>query len=53
LNAVGTLNVLEFAAVRKLLELKPTLEALRRTTFYITDDYIDAALQRDAERQRQ
>jgi hypothetical protein len=52
LNAVGTLNVLEFAAERKLLELKPTLEALRRTTFYITDEYIDAALQRDSARRR-
>ena len=52
LIAVGTLNVLEFAAERKLLDLKPVLEALRRTTFYITDEYINAALQRDAARQR-
>ncbi|MEX0642189.1 MAG: hypothetical protein WD468_05785 [Pirellulales bacterium] len=51
LNAVGTLNVLEFAAERKLVELKSTLQALRQTTFYITDEYIEAALQRDAARQ--
>lgn len=53
LNAVGTLTVLEFAAERKLLELGATLAALRRTTFYITDEYIEAALQRDAARKGQ
>ncbi len=53
LNAVGTLNVLEFAAERKLLDLKLTLQALRQTTFYITDEYIEAALQRDATRHRE
>ena len=53
LNAVGTLNVLEFAAERKLLDLRPALEALRRTTFYITDEYIAAALQRDSARKGQ
>lgn len=52
LNAVGTLNVLEFAAERNLIDLKPTLDALRQTTFHITDEYIDAALQRDAARKR-
>jgi predicted nucleic acid-binding protein len=50
LDAVGTLTVLEFAAERNLLQLRTTLESLRRTTFYITDDYIDAALARDASR---
>ena len=48
--AVSTLAVLEFAAERGLLELKPTLDALRSTTFYITDEYINAALERDAAR---
>jgi predicted nucleic acid-binding protein len=52
LNALGTLTVLEFAAERKLLDLGATLEALRRTTFYITDEYIETALQRDAARKR-
>jgi predicted nucleic acid-binding protein len=50
LKAIGTLNVLEFAAERKLLDLMPVLESLRRTTFYITDEYINAALQRDSAR---
>ena len=52
LDAVGTLNVLEFAAERKLLDLKQILDALRSTTFYITDEYINAALERDAARKR-
>jgi predicted nucleic acid-binding protein len=52
LDAIGTLTVLEFAAERKLLDLKPALEALRRTTFYISDEYIKAALKRDAARNR-
>ena len=49
-NAVTTLAVLEFAAEKDLLDLKSTLDALRSTTFYITDAYINAALQRDAAR---
>jgi predicted nucleic acid-binding protein len=53
LVAVGTLTVLEFAAERKLLELPETLDALRQTTFYITEEFIEAALARDAERKRQ
>jgi predicted nucleic acid-binding protein len=50
LHAVGTVAVLEFAAERKLLEAANSLEALRLTTFYITDEYIAAALERDAAR---
>lgn len=52
LRAVGTVAVLELAAERKMLDLKSSLEALQRSTFYITDEYIDAALERDAARQR-
>ncbi|MEX2318136.1 MAG: hypothetical protein WD669_13340 [Pirellulales bacterium] len=48
--AVGTLTVLEFAAERRLLDLKSMFDAPRSTSFYITDDYITAALVRDAER---
>jgi predicted nucleic acid-binding protein len=51
-SAVGTLAVLQFAAERKLLELRPALDALRATTFYITDAYVQAALQRDAARKK-
>ena len=49
-NAVGTLTVLEFAAERKLLDPTAVLKTLRATTFYITDAYIHAALERDAAR---
>jgi predicted nucleic acid-binding protein len=49
-DAVGTLTVLEFAAERKLLDLKQAFDALQSTTFYITETYINAALQRDAAR---
>ncbi len=52
LTAVGTLAVLEFAAERDLIDLKSTLERLRTTTFYITDEYIEAALAREAERRQ-
>lgn len=50
LQAIGTLTVLEFAAEQKLLELRASLEALRSTNFYISQDYIDAALEREAAR---
>jgi predicted nucleic acid-binding protein len=48
--AVGTLTILELAAERGLLELRPVLETLRQTSFYITEEFIEAALQRDAAR---
>jgi predicted nucleic acid-binding protein len=50
LAAIGTVTVLEFAAERHLLDLRTALGALRQTTFYITDEYIDAALARDTAR---
>jgi predicted nucleic acid-binding protein len=53
LKAVGTLNVLEFASERGLIDIKTTLETLRQTSFYITDEYVAAALVRDAARKGQ
>jgi predicted nucleic acid-binding protein len=52
LNIAGTLTVLELAAERGLLELKVALANLQRTTFRITQRYINAALERDAKRIR-
>src|SRR4051812_38484294 len=52
LFALPTLAVLEKAAERRLLDLRPTLEALRRTSYRIRDEMIDAALKRDAARKR-
>jgi hypothetical protein len=45
-DAVGTVSVLEFAVERNLLDLKLELNALRATTFYISEEYIEAALKR-------
>jgi predicted nucleic acid-binding protein len=52
LAAIGTVTVLEFASERNLLDLQKALRALRQTTFYITDDFIDAALARDTARKQ-
>ena len=50
LNAVGTITVLELAALKNLLELEPALDSLRRTTFRISATHIQAALERHAAR---
>jgi predicted nucleic acid-binding protein len=50
MKAIGTLAILELAAEKSLIELGPVLQALRQTTFFISDEYIEAALQRDAAR---
>jgi predicted nucleic acid-binding protein len=47
---VGTLAVLEVAAEQKLLDLRLALDALRRTTFYVTDEVVEATLARDVAR---
>jgi predicted nucleic acid-binding protein len=52
LKAIGTLTVLEMAAEFGLIELSAALGALRRTTFHISDEHINAALARDAARRR-
>src|SRR5207248_10555248 len=53
LFALPTLAVIERAAEQGLLELRPTLEALTRTTYRVRPDLIAAALQRDAARRDQ
>jgi predicted nucleic acid-binding protein len=50
---LGTLGLLEAAAARGLISLPAAIETLRRTSFFITDELIEAALRRDAERRRQ
>ena len=49
---LGTLGLLEAAAARGLVSLPVALEKLRRTSFFVTDELIEAALQRDTERRR-
>jgi predicted nucleic acid-binding protein len=49
---MGTLGLLEAAAVRGLISLRPALERLRATSCFLTDELIENALRRDAERPR-
>jgi predicted nucleic acid-binding protein len=50
LDTVGTITVLELAALKKLLDLGPALHALQNTTFRITSELIRTALDADAAR---
>lgn len=52
LDAVGTITVLELAAQKSLIELKPALDALEQTTFRISAALIRAALDADSARRR-
>ena len=51
-TTLGTLGLLEAAAARGLVSLPAAIEKLRRTSFFVTDELIEAALQRDTERRR-
>ncbi len=50
LSVVGTLNVLEAAAERELLDLPTAVTALQATHFHISQQIIDRALENDAQR---
>lgn len=52
LVVIRTLALLELAAETGLLELRPALERLRATTFRVDQELTDAALARDAARER-
>jgi predicted nucleic acid-binding protein len=52
LQITGTLGVLELAAYRGIIQLNETITHLRQTNFYISEDLLEAALQRDASRQK-
>jgi predicted nucleic acid-binding protein len=47
---MGTLGLLEAAAARGLITLRPALENLRATSCFLTDELIENALRRDASR---
>ncbi len=51
LVVVRTLALLELAAEKQLIELRPALDKLRTTTFRIEKELLDEALFRDAARQ--
>jgi predicted nucleic acid-binding protein len=52
LRIIGTLGILELAAMSGLLDLPSALERLRRTTFYVAPSLLRTLLDRDAERKR-
>ena len=47
-----TLGLLEVAAARELISLRLVVEKLRATSCFLSDELIENALRRDAERQR-
>ena len=49
---MGTVGLLEVAAVRELVSLPEVLERLRGTSCFLTEDLIENALERDAARRR-
>lgn len=49
---MGTLGLLEAAAQRGLISLPAALEKLRTTSCFLSEDLIEAALQRDRDRQK-
>jgi predicted nucleic acid-binding protein len=50
---MGTLGLLEAAAARGLIALRPALEKLRTTSCFLSEELIEDALRRDAARPRQ
>lgn len=50
LSVAGTLNVLEAAAKRDLLDLPTAIAKLRQTNFHVAESIIQRALQEDADR---
>ena len=52
LAAIGTVGLLEVAAMRELVSLPNALERLRGTSCFLTEDLIEHALERDAARRR-
>ena len=49
---MGTVGILEVAAARSLVELPVALEKLRGTSCFLSEEIIENAIQRDAERRR-
>lgn len=48
--ALGTVGILEVAAARGVVALPEALERLRATSCFLSDEILDSALKRDAER---
>jgi len=52
LAITGTLGVIELAAHRNLIDLRQALERIRQTDFFLSDDLIQRAIERDAQRRQ-
>jgi predicted nucleic acid-binding protein len=50
LRIIGTIGLLEIAAIRGLLDLAVMVKRIRQTDFSVSEAILQAALQRDAER---
>lgn len=53
LPTLSTITVLELADEHELLDLRAVFEILQKTTFHITQELLDAALERKARRKAQ
>jgi predicted nucleic acid-binding protein len=50
LAVIGTIGILERAALGKLLDLKQAIDRIRRTDFRVSDEFLNQTLQRHADR---
>ncbi len=50
LNVAGTLNILELASIRNLIELTTAFDKLRQTNFRAAQKLLDEILERDRQR---
>lgn len=48
LRIIGTVGILELAAAKRLVELRPSLERLRSVGFFIDEEVLAQALEREA-----
>ena len=51
LSVAGTLNILELASVKNLIELKTAFDKLQQTNFRVAQALLDEALEREEQRQ--
>jgi predicted nucleic acid-binding protein len=52
LTVIGTLGLLERAAEKGLVELPQAVARLRATSFFVSEELLEAALERDRQRRQ-
>jgi predicted nucleic acid-binding protein len=52
LRIIGTIGILEAAATRNLISLPEALQRIRQTDFFVSDEIIEMAMERDAMRKK-